>query len=111
MEKIEKGQTVWLKYIGGIHNRNGKVTEHKVDKVGRKWFTVEDRSHWRDRFSVETLMHDGGEYQTQYRVYTSIEALEDEQLFVDNKKEIDRLIKGITLEQSIQILNILNHAK
>mgnify|MGYP003456797731 FL=1 len=84
MEKIKVGQPLYAKAEGPNSGRMSKeLIEVVVQAVGKKWFTVKraDGSwqFYRSRFSLETLWQDGGNYSPEWRLYTSLQEIEDKQ--------------------------------
>lgn len=71
------GQTIyWVssKYID--RERVTKIKESKIATIGHKFFTLEDS---RSKFSIlEMRRYDSQFNQNEYRVYTSIQEIEDE---------------------------------
>jgi hypothetical protein len=73
--KLKVGQKVYFKgYIYG--GRKESIEETEITKVGNKYFEL--KNHWRDRFFVETLMHDGRGYSSIGKVYLTMQEIKDE---------------------------------
>ncbi len=65
-DEIKPGDKLYYVPSG---NRNGKPSWVTVQKVGRKWITLP----YRMRCDKETLIVDGGDYQSPGRCYRSAE--------------------------------------
>ena len=84
---LKPGQKVYVKRVGNEARYKGEYyTEEVVEKVGRKWFTIE--KFWREKFSLETGLNYAGQYSSTMVAYESIQKIEEE-------KEIDKKCKEI----------------
>lgn len=103
---MQVGQKVWV--YSGMY-RKSTITETVVTKVGKKYFEVDK---FRNRYYIETLIEDAGQYTATSRVYLSLQDYEDE-------KELNYLadkfrgfqFRTLSLEQLRQINKIIQDAK
>lgn len=111
MEKeIKEGMTIWLE---SLHTRQGEKKElikTTVGKVGKKYFETKD--HWYGRFHLDTLMHDGKEYSSVYKVYTDEQDYHDKEeriKIIDDVRETFSHFTsvGLSLEKLRQISEII----
>lgn len=65
------GQTIWYKSLSGRRGDDISLKESKVLSVGKKYFEIEGL--YRQRFFIDTLIHDGGNYSPSYMAYISKE--------------------------------------
>lgn len=73
--KITVGQSIFYISTDGRHVSK-ELEEVKITKVGKKYFETE--KHYLGRFFIDTLMHDGGQYSSRYKVYLTRQDYEDE---------------------------------
>lgn len=81
IKELKVGKTVYIKaFINGL--RCGKIYTVVISKVGRKWFKVDGKEDSckleRERFCIETMRNDGECYTSYYKVYLSLQDIEDE---------------------------------
>ena len=86
---LHSGQKVYIKRVGNEARYKGEYyTEETVEKVGRKWFTIE--KFRREKFSLGTGLNYAGEYSSTLVVYESIQQIEEEKEIEKKCKEIYR---------------------
>jgi hypothetical protein len=83
-KKLEVGQTVYWKQYDR-YSKTTEIRECKITKVGNKYFYLN-----RDKFDIED-MTSVLDFGTNYRVYTSIQEIENE----DKLKELITEIRNI----------------
>ena len=83
-------------------------------KIGRKNFEVEPKYYGRGKFVIETLSYEDPDYsQNNFKLYTSLQAIEDEKKLKELSIKISNHFRGygypvLTLEQAEKIIEILN---
>ncbi len=102
MDKLIKGQTVWVKPIRNAARHNAKVKEVVITTVGRKYFTLEGWDFARKKFSIETL-EEVSEYSADYEVYLSLEDLEHAEARPEKLKTVERLLYSLTFPQLVEV--------
>lgn len=90
--------------------RNKTPVHATVTKVGRKYFELNDPHY--GRFAIDTMIHDGGEYNARYKLYLSIEDYNAEQLHSKLLEEVKgtlnvMLLRTLSANQLSRILTIL----
>ena len=84
---LKPGQKVYVKRMGNEARYKGEYyTEETVEKVGRKWFTIE--KFWREKFNLETGLNYSGQYSSTMVVYESIQKIEEEKEIKDKCRKI-----------------------
>lgn len=73
-KNITVGMKVYLETCT-LYTIEKEVQECTVSSVGNKYFKVNEKP--RDRFSISTMMHDGGNYSPRYKVYFSLSEIND----------------------------------
>lgn len=103
--KIEVGQTV---YVEGIQRRTQTVNLRKaiVSKVGRKYFELD--GYYRDRFNIDTLLHDGGDYSPSYKVWLNESDYSNHIHEVKLRRELPDMLRKASYKQLVKINSILN---
>jgi hypothetical protein len=101
---MKVGQKVYL--YGGF--RFGKeLTETVITEIGRKYFKVESPP---ERFYIDTLQHDGGQYISRYRAFLSKQDFDD---YIEHGQLANKLrskqFDSLSLEQLRQIHKIINN--
>lgn len=73
---LKLGQPVYIERVHNFTRNNSNTLHTTISTVGTKYFQVTDLP--RERFRVDTLRHDGGRYSSKYKVYLSLQEIEDE---------------------------------
>lgn len=108
---MEIGQTIYMKPIGNAARFNRDIKECTISKIGRKFFEVNEIP--RSRFHIDNLLHDGGDYNPDYKGYLSLKDIEDEDEAGRLYREIktiwfDGYTNSIPLHKLIEIKEILD---
>lgn len=90
--ELKKGQKVFV-YNTRHSKTNPFEGEFEITTVGHKWFKLNGRL-FRERFSVDTLQHDGAPYSSIYKVYLSLDEYEKEQYHNKVSNELYSLFSG-----------------
>lgn len=77
MNKIEVGQTVYLKTINSFARRNDEIYTATIEKVGKKYATIKDSSLYANNQFVIDTMREKSEYSPNYEVYLTYEDAEN----------------------------------
>lgn len=77
MNKIEVGQTVYLKTINSLARRNDEIYTATIEKVGKKYATIKDSSLYANNQFVIDTMREKSEYSPNYEVYLTYEDAEN----------------------------------
>ena len=108
--ELEIGKMVYLKPMGNQARYSKEIEEAKVSKIGRKYFQIVGND--RSRFSIEEMLHDGGQYSPQWQVYFSKKEIEDEIRCSELNKKISDIFhfgnSELTLKQLEEIDLIAN---
>jgi hypothetical protein len=101
METLTTGQKVYIVPVRGKQ----LPFYGTIDKVGRKWFTV-DGLHGRS-FSVHDLTEKRSEFGWgyDYIIYLEKRIYDEMQQLIINKKELSELLKSISFEESVVLLD------
>ncbi len=105
---LQVGQKLWFV---GSHRHSGDPCEVIVEKIGRKWATIDKMA---DRIDIETLVADGNGYSSPGRCYLS-RAEYESKIALDNAwGEFTKLMRnayqmpnGMTVEKIAQARAIL----
>ncbi len=82
-KKLSVGQTLYAENIDpNNRGRNNELLPVIVTKIGRKYFEVENeaKKHLfdREKFHIDTMWHDGGNYSAKWRIHIDQQAVLDE---------------------------------
>jgi len=108
--KMTVGQPIWYRSISNRHGADISLKETTVSKIGKKYFEVNDIG---ERFFIDTLEHDAGNYLASIAVYLSKVDYEEE---VERKNIFDQLFRmfgnyshpNIELSKLRRIIAIIN---
>lgn len=75
MNKLTVGQTVYLKPINNAARGSSEIRQEVITKIGKKFFYAGERN---ERFYIETMFHDAGEYSSRYKAYLSVQTITEE---------------------------------
>ena len=111
---LKLGQTLYSLNVGNACRRTEqKLTPCEVSKIGRKYFEIIFKDHWRPiQFHIDTWS-EKTEYTSSYCLYTSPQEWEDEKkseaIYTDISKNFGhgRNRGEISLDNLIKIRNIL----
>lgn len=81
-DNLKVGQTVWLKPFSNYTRKNTNPVEVIISKVGKKYIYIKG-SGYNDRFFIDNLMHDNGEYSPKGKIYLTYQEILDENEFMD----------------------------
>lgn len=107
---LKVGQVVYLEPLGNAARYSTEIKPATICSLGKKYFAVEEFP--RNRFSIEELIHDGGQYSPQYKVHLSLQDIQDEK----EANKLSRELAGyfghhkafLTLTQLKKIKEIIN---
>ena len=102
--ELTVGQAVYLKPIGNAARRSSEIRTDKVKSIGKKYFYVE---HHNNRFFIENMSEDMGEYSSNWIAYHSEQDILDERELSENLQWIGKYYKDATLEQTRKVIEIL----
>lgn len=102
-KKLEIGQQLY--YVS--NNRNDRAQYVTVEKIGRKWIQLSN-SH---RVDKDTLIADGGNYNSPGRCYLDAEIYMKEQSRVVAWSDFKRNIHSFRLHESVTLDDILQARK
>lgn len=72
---MKAGDTVYLNPMGNARRfRGGDAIETKITKVARKYFYVD---YYDNRFLIENMKHDNGDYSSQYECFLSEKEIQE----------------------------------
>lgn len=93
-QKLEIGQTLFFVPIGNAARggKAGQIFEATVATIGNKFFTVKCDGMRDGRFHIGSLLHDGGQYSSNYQGYLSKQAILDEKEQLKLIEEIRRVV-------------------
>lgn len=104
--KLEIGQTVYMLCNCGRGTKQG-MTEAKIEKLGRKWLTVDALREY--MFSVEDGSQKPDFYSSLYRVFFTRMEYEEHELRARMKSNISQRIGRIYMDRmSLSDLKTLN---
>lgn len=86
------GDIIYFEPCGNAARYDKSIIHTRVSKVGRKYFEVNELK-W-NRFLIETLVHDGGDYEPNYYGYHSLKEIEDKKEAVRLNSEIRECFSG-----------------
>jgi hypothetical protein len=78
MEGMKVGQKIYLRPFGNKARYSNTIEEATITKIGRKYFEAGGSYGSYGRFYIDNLMHDNGQYVSNYKAYLSIEEIEQE---------------------------------
>lgn len=107
---MEVGQKVYLEPTGDNKRYSKEIEESRISKIGRKYFTLEDKYY--GRFFIESMTQDGGQYISGYNAYLSLQEIEDkreaQRLFAEIKEVFSGFSTEIPLSKLKEIEQIIN---
>lgn len=100
------GDKVWL--FNRDRRDKDKDRYGEVSKIGRKYFHVKTGLHTEERFKIDTLEHENGEYSPDYELYISQETCEFHQKAIDSRRAIsNHLFQFLTDKEAIELRDML----
>ncbi|MFE8701213.1 hypothetical protein ACFYKX_11460 [Cytobacillus sp. FJAT-54145] len=105
MQPLQIGQTLYGKPVENRARWDKEIAEGVVEKIGRKYVTVRFGSNVK-QYHRDTL-DEKSEYVPEWKLYFSKQEILDEEELMRNRWSIETAIKKMTVEQSRQILEIL----
>lgn len=107
---MKVGQKVFIEPRNNAVRYSKEIKESKISKIGRKYFELEDK--YFGRFYKDNLEQDAGNYTSNYKVYFSLQEIEDRkeaQALYDNlKKYFSGWNSSLSLSQLKSIDKIIN---
>lgn len=107
-KKLTVGMKVYLEPCSLV-TREKEIKECTISSVGNKYFKVSEKP--RDRFFIKTMMHDGGNYSTRYKVFLTLSEINDKNelnsLYDFIRSEFSPYAKKLSLEAARKIKQII----
>lgn len=105
--KPQIGDKVWLFNTDRRDKSSDRYGE--VTKIARKFFYVKSGIHSEERFYIDTLKHDNGEYSSSYELFASREACEFCKKAAENRRAIsNHLYQFLTDEEACELYERLS---
>lgn len=114
-KNLKVGQPIFFKPLGNRARggRGNEILEATIASVATKFFTVKNQELNGEKFFIDSLMHNGGQYSPQYKGYLSkqdiLDETEREKLLTEIRNKIQTVGQSnITLDQCKGIFRILS---
>lgn len=105
--KPQVGDKVWLFNTDRRDRASDRYGE--VTKIARKYFYVKSGTYLEERFHMDTLRHDSGEYSPCYELFVSKEACEFSKKAEENRRAIsNHLFRFLTDEEAFELYERLS---
>lgn len=104
MNKLTTGQKVYVQPVGNAARYDKEVFEAEITSVGRKYFKLhsEKRFLGRTNFSIGDMI-DHSEYTAGYKVFLSLEEIEDLTRKPESIKNINTLLNRLSYSELIKV--------